>query len=121
MDVARDGSQYDPVVLGHRVRHHRRRSGLTLSELGTRVGRPPSYLSQLENGRLEPKLGALADLATALGTTTGDLLDPTPPDRRAELEIRLARLQSGPWRETLDLPAVRVGARGDDDLLEHAV
>jgi len=121
MDVARDGSQYDPVVLGHRVRHHRRRSGLTLSELGTRVGRPPSYLSQLENGRLEPKLGALADLATALGTTTGDLLDPTPPDRRAELEIRLARLQSGPWRETLGLPAVRVGARVDDDLLETLV
>ncbi|MBC8365524.1 MAG: helix-turn-helix domain-containing protein [Actinobacteria bacterium] len=108
-------------MLGHRVRHHRRRCNLTLSELGKRVGRPPSYLSQLENGRLEPKLGALADLAAALGTTSSDLLDPTPPDRRAELEIRLTRLQSGRWRKTLGLPTIRAGARVDDEMLETLV
>ena len=83
MDAPQDGSQYDPVVLGHRVRHHRRRCDLTLAELGERVARPPSYLSQLENGRLEPKLGVLASLAEALGTTTRDLLAPVPPHRRA--------------------------------------
>ena len=121
MDAPQDGSQYAPVVLGHRVRHHRRRCDLTLAELGERVARPPSYLSQLENGRLEPKLGVLASLAEALGTTTSDLLDPVPPNRRAELEIRLTRLQSGRWRETLDLPLVRAGARVDDDLLETLV
>ena len=121
MDALQDSSKYDPVVLGHRVRHHRRRCDLTLAELGGRVGRPPSYLSQLENGRLEPKLGVLAALADALGTTTSDLLDDAPPDRRAELEIRLTRLQSGRWRETLGLPLVRAGARVDDDLLETLV
>jgi predicted transcriptional regulator/DNA-binding XRE family transcriptional regulator len=114
-------SYYDPVVLGHRVRHHRRLAGLTLASLGERIGRPPSYLSQLENGRLEPKLGALAALADALGTTTGDLLDPAPPDHRADLEIRLHRLQSGRWRETLGLPEVRTGARVDDAVLEALV
>ncbi|HJO20794.1 MAG TPA: helix-turn-helix domain-containing protein, partial [Acidimicrobiales bacterium] len=108
-------------MLGHRVRHHRRRCDLTLAELGRRVGRPPSYLSQLENGRLEPKLGVLASLAEALETSTGDLLDPTPPDRRADLEIRLTRLQSERWRETLGLPLIRAGARVDDDLLETLV
>ena len=119
--ASQQGSQYDPVVLGHRVRHHRRRCDLTLAELGRRVGRPPSYLSQLENGRLEPKLGVLASLAEALETSTGDLLDPTPPDRRADLEIRLTRLQSERWRETLGLPLIRAGARVDDDLLETLV
>ncbi len=77
MGASQQGSQYDPVVLGHRVRHHRRRCDLTLAELGRRVGRPPSYLSQLENGRLEPKLGVLASLAEALETSTGSV----SPDR----------------------------------------
>ena len=80
-----DAGSYDPVVLGHRLRHQRRTAGLTLAGLGDLIGRPASYLSQVENGRIEPKLGVLARLASALGCTTADLLDPTPPSRRAAL------------------------------------
>jgi len=112
---------FDPKVLGHRVRHLRREAGLTLAVLGTRIGRPASFLSQLENGRLEPKLGVLADLAGALGCTTRDLLDPTPPNHRAELEIELQRQQDGPWRERLGLSELRPGARMDDDVLASLV
>ena len=111
----------DLLVLGHRLRHKRRAAGLTLADLGGRIGRPASYLSQVENGRLEPKLGVLARLADSLDCTTADLLDPTPPSRRAELEIELERLQAGPWRSALDLPRVRPGARVDDDTLEALV
>ncbi len=112
---------YDPVVLGHRLRHFRKAAGLTLAELGRRIGRPASYLSQVENGHIEPRLGTLADLASALGRTSSDLLDPTPPSRRAALEIDLGRLQAGDWRRALDLPVVRVGAGLDDDTLEALV
>ena len=115
------GPAFDPVVLGHRLRHFRREAGLTLAVLGERIGRPASYLSQVENGRIELRLGVLGELADALGCTTTDLLDPTPPSRRAELEIELDRHQRGPWRTTLELPEVRVGARLDDDVLEALV
>ena len=115
------GQAFDRIVLGHRLRHLRRGAGLTLSELGVRIGRPASYLSQVENGRIEPKLGVLGDLATALNCSTIDILDPTPPSRRAELEIELQRAQAGPWRSTLDLPELRAGARLDDDVLEVIV
>ncbi|MEO2155746.1 MAG: helix-turn-helix transcriptional regulator, partial [Acidimicrobiales bacterium] len=64
------GQAFDRIVLGHRLRHLRRGAGLTLSELGARIGRPASYLSQVENGRIEPKLGVLGDLATALDCST---------------------------------------------------
>jgi len=115
------GPAFDPVVLGHRLRHLRREADLTLAALGKRIGRPASYLSQVENGRIEPRLGVLGVLAEALGCTTADLLDPTPPSRRAELEIELDRHQRGPWRTTLELPEVRAGARLDDDVLEALV
>jgi len=115
------GPAFDPVVLGHRLRHLRREAGLTLAVLGERIGRPASYLSQVENGRIELRLGVLGELADALGCTTTDLLDPTPPSRRAELEIELDRHQRGPWRTTLELPEVRAGARLEDDVLEALV
>ncbi|HAQ22475.1 MAG TPA: XRE family transcriptional regulator, partial [Acidimicrobiaceae bacterium] len=109
------------MVLGHRLRHLRQEAGLTLAALGKRIGRPASYLSQVENGRLEPRLGVLGELAGALDCTTADLLEPTPPTRRAELEIELDRHQRGPWPTTLELPLVRPGARTDDDVLEALV
>ncbi|SVB74796.1 uncharacterized protein METZ01_LOCUS227650, partial [marine metagenome] len=112
---------FDPVVLGHRLRHLRKEAGLTLTVLGECIGRPASFLSQVENGRIEPKLGVLGQLANALGCATVDLLDPTPPNRRAALEMELDHYQSGPWRTTLELPEVRAGVRLDDDVLEALV
>ncbi|HEX8008704.1 MAG TPA: helix-turn-helix transcriptional regulator, partial [Trebonia sp.] len=41
----------DLATFGQRLRHLRRARGLTLAELGERVGRTPSVLSLLENGR----------------------------------------------------------------------
>ncbi|MYJ80258.1 MAG: helix-turn-helix transcriptional regulator [Acidimicrobiaceae bacterium] len=79
------GTERDLLVLGRRLRHVRRARGLTLAGLAERTGRPPAYLSRLENGRVEPRLGVLSDLAEALDTTTADLLEDAPPDRRAEL------------------------------------
>ena len=48
------------------------------------------YLSQLENGKIEPKLGLLNELADALDTTTADLLERAAPIG-AHLEIELER------------------------------
>ena len=44
---------------------------MTLEALGQAVGRPPSYLSQLENGHREPRLSTVNQLAAALGCRVG--------------------------------------------------
>ena len=109
----------DLLVLGRRLRHTRRSRGLTLADVAERTGRPPAYLSRLENGRVEPRLGVLSDLAEALGTTTADLLTNSPPDRRAELELELLRAQDHPAYRELGLPVLKPSARLGDEVLEH--
>ncbi len=111
----------DPLVFGQRLRHHRRHRRLTLEQLGASVGRPSSYLSQLENGHREPRLSTINELAAALGVAASDLLDPSPPNRRAELEVTLAHMQQDHRYQDLRLPHLRPSARLDDATLEHLV
>jgi predicted transcriptional regulator/DNA-binding Xre family transcriptional regulator len=92
-----------------------------LTELGERVGRAPSALSLLENGRREPKLSLIEQLATALAVPVGDLLSRQPPSRRAQLEIALADAQLDPSYRRLGLPQLKIGARVPTDVLEHLV
>src|SRR5215831_70304 len=114
-------SGLDLGVFGQGLRHARRAANLTLAELGERVGRAPSALSLLENGRREPKLSLIESLAKALSVTTEELLRPQPPSRRAQLEIALEEAQRDPVFRDLGLPYVRVGTRVPNDLLEHVV
>jgi transcriptional regulator with XRE-family HTH domain len=114
-------SEFDARVLGRRVREARRRAGLTLAELGAAVGRPAPYLSQLENGKVEPKLSLVADLARSLGCTTTELLDAGAPTRRDELELELLRLQQLSGYQALGLPELRPSAKLPDEVLEHLV
>ncbi len=112
---------FDLGVFGQRLRHVRRSRGLTLAELGKRVGRAPSALSLLENGRREPKLSLIESLAAALSVPVADLMRHQPPSRRAQLELALADVQHDPSYAELGLPPLRVGARVPSDVLEHLV
>ncbi len=69
----------DLMTFGQRLRHQRRARGLTLTELGERIGRAPSALSLIENGRREPKLSLIEQLATALSVPVNELLSRQPP------------------------------------------
>lgn len=109
----------DLVTFGQRLRHLRRARGLTLAELGERVGRAPSALSLLENGRREPKLSMIKALAGALSVPQEELLRRQPPSRRAQLEIALEDAQRDPVYASLGLPHLKVGARVPNDVLEH--
>jgi predicted transcriptional regulator/DNA-binding XRE family transcriptional regulator len=111
----------DLATFGQQLRHLRRSRGLTLTELGERVGRAPSALSLLENGRREPKLSLIEQLATALSVPVSELLSRQPPSRRAQLEIALADAQQDPSYRRLGLPQLKVGARVPTDVLEHLV
>lgn len=109
------------MTLGHRIRHYRNEAGLTLDALGERVGVAASYLSLIENGKREPRLALLDDLARALDVTVADLLDTRPPSERAALEIELAQMQETPAYRELGLPSVRPGRGTPDDTLRALV
>ena len=111
----------DLATFGQQLRHLRRARGLTLTELGERVGRAPSVLSLLENGRREPKLSLIEQLATVLSVPTAELLSRQPPSRRAQLEIALADAQQDPSYRRLGLPQLRIGPRVPTEVLEHLV
>ncbi|GAA0807775.1 hypothetical protein Sya03_41980 [Spirilliplanes yamanashiensis] len=111
----------DLVTLGRRLRHHRRLRGLTLDQLGAAVGRAPSQLSLIENGKREPKLSLLQALAAALDTPLSELLRTEPPSRREGLEIALEHFQREPAYAGLGLPVVKAGRRLPLDALESLV
>jgi predicted transcriptional regulator/transcriptional regulator with XRE-family HTH domain len=111
----------DLDVFGQRLRHVRRSRGLTLAELGERVGRAPSALSLIENGRREPKLSLIEALAAALSVPVAELMRRDPPSRRAQLEIALEEAQRDPACTSLGLPHLKAGPRVPSDVIEHLV
>ena len=111
----------DPLILGRRVRYYRGEAGLTLDQLGAEVGKPAPYLSLLENGRKEPKVNLLMEIARALDVDISALLDPNPPSRRDQLEIALIRAQESSLFDSLDIPAIKPSARVDNSTLAHIV
>src|SRR5271166_201466 len=111
----------DLPTFGQRLRHLRRMRGLTLTELGERVDRAPSVLSLIENGRREPKLSLIEQLAMALSVPMTELLSRQPPSRRAQLEIALTDAQQDPSYRRLGLPQLKIGTRVPTDVLEHLV
>lgn len=66
--------------VGERIKALRQDSKLTLRELSQKVDISISFLSDIENGRSNPSLERLKDIAKALDTTTSYLLgeEPTP-------------------------------------------
>ena len=109
----------DSLVLGHRVRYFRRKAGLTLDQLGEMVGKPAPYLSMLENGKREPRLGLINSLAAALDVGAAELLLPDAPTRRSRLEIGVTRAQQDPIYRDLELPLLKPHAKLSDTALEH--
>src|SRR5690554_6756829 len=111
-------SGVDVLTLGQRLRHLRQAKGMTLADLGRATGRAPSQLSLIENGRREPRLSLLHQLAEALEVPVGELLGETPPNRRAALEISVERTQRGPLYTSLGLPRIKIGKRTPTEVLE---
>ncbi|WP_438353626.1 helix-turn-helix domain-containing protein [Microbacterium sp. CJ88] len=105
-------------TLGHRIRHQRVSHGYTLDELGEIVGVAGSQLSLIENGKREPKLSLLQAIAAATGIDVAELLSAEPPNRRAALEISLARAQSSSVFRQLGVAPVKVTKGMSDETIE---
>jgi transcriptional regulator with XRE-family HTH domain len=107
----------DALTIGRRIRQLRAERGLTLDELASAVGRAPSQLSMIENGRREPKLTLLQAIARALGTTLDAILTSEPLDERSSLEIDLERAMRGQTFSALGIEPFRVGKTVPDEVL----
>src|SRR4029434_10553267 len=61
-------------LIGERISQARTRHGWNQSELARRLGKPRQHLSQIEQGKQQPRAELLVELATALGASTDYLL-----------------------------------------------
>ena len=111
----------DALTIGRRIRQLRTAQQMTLEALASAIGRAPSQLSMVENGRREPKLTQLRAIARALGTTLDALLESEPLDERAELEIALERAMNGQTFRSLGIAPFRIGKSVPDDALRALV
>jgi predicted transcriptional regulator len=109
---------YDPLVVGRRIRELRSAAGLTLGQLAGRLGRAPSHLSMVENGKRELRLGELHAVAGALDVDVAELLSQAPRSRRAQLEIALERAQRSPLFGSLGLAPLSVRKTLPDQAIE---
>ena len=83
----RVSTDLSPQGIGSRIYHARHAARLTGAELAERVGKNPSYVSRIENGRVRPSLELLDDIAEALGLSVIDLLTDQTADAEHQ-EIR---------------------------------
>lgn len=114
---APDDEEVDPLTIGRRIRQLRTARGMTLDDLAAAVERVPSQLSMIENGRREPKLTLLRQIARALGTSLDALLESEPLDERATMEIALERAMKGQTFQALGIEPFRIGKTVPDDAL----
>ena len=111
--------EFDLLTFGQRLRAARKERSMTLDNLGAAVSKPAPYLSLVENGKREPKLSLVHQLAAALSTTTADLLSSEPPSDRARLEIAIEHAQKDPLYRSLGLSHLRPSAKLPDEALAH--
>jgi transcriptional regulator with XRE-family HTH domain len=64
------------VLVGENVRKVRLKRGLTQERFAEKSGFSQQYLSSLENGRRNPSIVTVYELATALGVSHLELLKP---------------------------------------------
>ncbi len=68
-------------LVGQNFARLRREKGLTQEEVEARSGFSQQYISGLEQGKRNPTIVTLYELAQALGVTHVDLLEPGPGSR----------------------------------------
>lgn len=90
------------VRIGAKLRHARLLMGLSLNELGHRVGVTEGFLSKLENGRSQASLATLHKLVRALDTNMSALFAAPPEDEGA---VTVVRAHERPKLETGHLRA----------------
>lgn len=80
----RPSAEKPVVTLGVRLKRSREKSGMSVREVGRRLGVSPSLISQIENGKSQPSVATLYSLTQLLKVSIDELfaadeLDVAPP------------------------------------------
>jgi len=86
------------ISLGCAITERRKQRGLTQAQLAGLLGISQESLSQMENGRIAPKLTRLQDIACALTCTVADLFRPSPSDTAQKAAVIADMVQTLPER-----------------------
>lgn len=76
------------LKIGAKLKHARLLLGISLAELGEKIGVTEGYLSKLENDRSQASMATLHKLVQALGTNMSELFATTPDDSGPVLVVR---------------------------------
>ncbi|MFT4234918.1 MAG: helix-turn-helix transcriptional regulator, partial [Microbacterium sp.] len=108
----------DALTVGRRIRQLRSEKRMTLDALASAVGRAPSQMSMIENGRREPKLSMLTSIAKALGVTMDELLKAEQLDERSSMEVELSRALTSPRLQAAGVVPFRIPRTLPDEALK---
>ena len=67
---------YRNNYIGENIRYYRERLGISQSELGRRVGKVPSAISQYESGVNVPSMPVVEKMAELFGCRVSDIFEP---------------------------------------------
>jgi transcriptional regulator with XRE-family HTH domain len=95
----------DPELVGARLRGFRKRNGLTIRQLATRLEVSPSMISQIETGKTQPSVRTLYAIVSELGVS----LDEVFAADGAETTERAGEPRTSP--EATDTRVVRASSR----------
>lgn len=82
--------------IGKRIRHHRKRRGLTQEQLGLSINTSGAYISNIERGVKKPSLDNLAAIAETLDITINDMIPPVYDDLDHILELNALSSRCSP-------------------------
>lgn len=109
------------VRIGAKLKHARLLMGLSLAELGQRVGVTEGFLSKLENGRSQASIGTLHKLVQALDTNMSALFAEPFEGEDALTVVRAGerpRLETGHVRAGNNVVLERLVPHRPDQLLQ---
>lgn len=107
----------DLADMGERLRASRRERGLSLRDLGSRVGLSASLISQVETGRASPSVSSLYALAEELDVSVDDLLFGPRGDREDDRRAGTTTVAtpgptapSGPVQRSTERKSIRLAS-----------
>ena len=110
--------QFDPLIVGRRIRELRTKQGMNLEVLARAIERAPSQVSAIENGKRTPPILQLQKIANALGVTLNHLLSAEKLSERSANELEIERAQRSGLYASLGLPDAFIGKTVSNNILD---
>ena len=110
--------EFDPLIVGRRIRELRSKQGMNLEVLARAIERAPSQVSAIENGKRTPPIQQLQKIAQALGVSLNELINTEILSERSANELEIERAQRGGLYASLGLPDAFIGKTVSNSILE---